>query len=55
MKIAETRFPKGSKIAIIEPFIKQAMDGSIIIRVDNIDEVIFVDEIVSLDAEELKA
>jgi hypothetical protein len=39
MLFAEKRFPLGQNIKIIDPFLKQALDMSIIIRVDNISEV----------------
>ncbi|WIA16369.1 hypothetical protein OEZ85_013065 [Tetradesmus obliquus] len=41
---AQRVFPKGQRIAILEPYFKVMMDGSLGVRVDNPAEVILLDE-----------
>ncbi|GLJ25760.1 hypothetical protein SUGI_0493200 [Cryptomeria japonica] len=45
------KYPKGAKVAIKEPYIKQAADGGLAIRVDNPADLVRVTGQVSLDNE----
>ncbi|GLJ25764.1 hypothetical protein SUGI_0493240 [Cryptomeria japonica] len=40
-----TKYPKGGKVAIKEPYFKRAMDGGLAIRVDNPSNLVRVTEV----------
>lgn len=39
--LGHAMFPRDTPVAILEPFFKQALDGTFLIRVDNMDDVVF--------------
>ena len=52
---AEQLFPRGRKVAIIEPFFKLARDGTYLVRVDDPREVVWLDRLGPDDADGWRA